>query len=123
MRLARRQIDTPDRLDPFPSALFPGDVSESESDGLAAGRLEVPSPQRSDLLTDFMPLNRTSLESAIDRFLRTTHRAMTGLAARNVYVFPLEGLPMNGAVTLVVRGAPPDQKEVLRAKIDLSKFR
>ena len=45
------------------------------------------------------------------------------LAARNVYVFPLEGLPMNGAVTLVVRGAPPDQKEVLRAKIDLGKFR
>jgi hypothetical protein len=45
------------------------------------------------------------------------------LAARNVYVFPLEGLPMNGAVTLVVRGAPPEQKEVLRAKIDFSKFR
>jgi hypothetical protein len=45
------------------------------------------------------------------------------LAARNVYVFPLEGLPTNGAVTLVVRGAPPEQKEVLRAKIDLGKFR
>ena len=44
------------------------------------------------------------------------------LAARNVYVFPLEGLP-NGAVTLVVRGAPPEQKEVLRAKIDLGKVR
>jgi hypothetical protein len=45
------------------------------------------------------------------------------LAARNVYVFPLEGLPLNGAVTLVVRDAPPEQKEVLRAKIDLGKFR
>ena len=45
------------------------------------------------------------------------------LAARNVYVFPLEGLPTKGAVTLVVRGAPPEQKEVLRAKIDLGKFR
>jgi hypothetical protein len=45
------------------------------------------------------------------------------LAARNVYVFPLEGLPMKGAVTLVVRDAPPEQKEVLRAKIDLGKFR
>jgi hypothetical protein len=45
------------------------------------------------------------------------------LAARNVYVFPLEGLPTNGAVTLLVRGAPPEQKEVLRAKIDLGKFR
>jgi len=45
------------------------------------------------------------------------------LAARNVYVFPLEGLPKNGTVTLVVRDAPPEQKEVLRAKLDLSKFR
>ena len=45
------------------------------------------------------------------------------LAARNVYVFPLEGLPTNGVLTLVVRGAPPEQKEVLRAKLDLGKFR
>jgi hypothetical protein len=45
------------------------------------------------------------------------------LAARNVYVFPLEGLPTNDAVTLLVRGAPPAQKEVLRAKVDLGKFR
>jgi len=44
-------------------------------------------------------------------------------AARNVYVFPLEGLPTGGAVTLVVRGAPPDHKEVLRAALDLGKFR
>jgi hypothetical protein len=44
-------------------------------------------------------------------------------AARNVYVFPLEGLPKDGAVTLVVRDAPPDLKEVLRAKLDLGKFR
>jgi hypothetical protein len=45
------------------------------------------------------------------------------LASRNVYVFPLEGLPTDGVVTLVVRGAPPEQKEVLRAKLDLGKFR
>jgi hypothetical protein len=45
------------------------------------------------------------------------------LAARNVYVFPLEGLPKSGVVTLVVRDAPPEQKEVLRTKLDLSKFR
>jgi hypothetical protein len=44
-------------------------------------------------------------------------------AARNVYVFPLEGLPTQGAVTLVVRGAPPDHREVLRAALDLGKFR
>ena len=45
------------------------------------------------------------------------------LAARNVYVFPLEGLPTKGVVTLVVRGAPPEQTEVLRAQLDLGKFR
>ena len=55
---------------------------------------------------------------------RTPLRAEDGrLAARNVYVFPLEGLPTNGAVTLVVKGAPPEQKEVLRATLDLGKFR
>ena len=45
------------------------------------------------------------------------------LAARNVYVFPLEGLPANGVVTLVVKGAPPELKEVLRARLDFGKFR
>jgi hypothetical protein len=44
-------------------------------------------------------------------------------AARNVYVFPLEGLPKDGSITLVVRDAPPELKEVLRAKLDLGKFR
>ena len=55
---------------------------------------------------------------------RTPLRQEDGrLAARNVYVFPIEGLPANGAVTLLVRGAPPEQKEVLRARLDLGKFR
>jgi hypothetical protein len=45
------------------------------------------------------------------------------LAARNVYVFPLEELPKKGTVTLIVRGAPPDHKEVLRAPLDFGKFR
>jgi hypothetical protein len=45
------------------------------------------------------------------------------LAARNVYVFPLEGLPTNGVVALVVKGAPPELKEVLRARLDFGKFR
>ncbi|HWC05243.1 MAG TPA: hypothetical protein VHF87_21020 [Methylomirabilota bacterium] len=55
---------------------------------------------------------------------RTPLRQEDGrLAARNVYVFPLEGLPANGVVTLLVRGAPPEHKEVLRAKLDLGKFR
>jgi hypothetical protein len=55
---------------------------------------------------------------------RTPIRQEDGrLAARNVYVFPLEGLPKTGVVTLIVRDAPPEQKEVLRAKLDLGKFR
>lgn len=55
---------------------------------------------------------------------RTPLRLEDGrLAARNVYVFPLEELPAKGTVTLVVRGAPPDHKEVLRAALDVGKFR
>jgi hypothetical protein len=55
---------------------------------------------------------------------RTPLRQEDGrLAARNVYVFPIEGLPANAPVTLLVRGAPPEQKEVLRARLDLGKFR
>jgi hypothetical protein len=55
---------------------------------------------------------------------RTPLRLPDGrFAARNIYVFPLEGLPMGSAVTLVVRGAPPDNKEMLRAPLNLGKFR
>jgi hypothetical protein len=55
---------------------------------------------------------------------RTPLPAGNGLyTARNVYVFPLEGLPLKGPVTLLVRDAPPEQKEVLRATLDLGKFR
>jgi hypothetical protein len=43
-------------------------------------------------------------------------------AARNVYVFPLEGIPPRGTVTLVVRHAV-EQKDVLKQAIDLSKMR
>lgn len=54
---------------------------------------------------------------------RTPRRLEDGrFAARNVYVFPLEGLPPRGTVTLVVRQAP-DQKEVMRASLDLSRMR
>lgn len=54
---------------------------------------------------------------------RTALRLEDGrYAARNVYVFPLEGLPPEGAVTLVVRNAP-DGKEVWRARIELGKLR
>jgi hypothetical protein len=43
-------------------------------------------------------------------------------AARNVYVFPLEGIPPRGTVTLVLRHAV-EQKEILRQPLDLSKMR
>ena len=44
-------------------------------------------------------------------------------AARNVYVFPLEEISGGAPVTLVVHGAPPDHKEVLRSALDVGKFR
>jgi hypothetical protein len=44
-------------------------------------------------------------------------------AARNVYVFPLEEISTGAPVTLVVRGAPPGHKEVLRSALDLGKLR
>jgi hypothetical protein len=54
---------------------------------------------------------------------RTARRLEEGrYAARNVYVFPLEGLPARGTVTLVVRHQV-EQKDVLRATLDLAKMR
>ncbi len=44
-------------------------------------------------------------------------------AARNVYVFPLEEISTDRPVTLVVRGAPPGHKEVLRSTLDVGKLR
>jgi hypothetical protein len=43
-------------------------------------------------------------------------------AARNIYVFPLETLPLDGTVTLVVQHAV-ERREVLRASLDLGKMR
>jgi hypothetical protein len=54
---------------------------------------------------------------------RTAIRTQDGrFAARNVYVFPLEGLPARGGVTLVISHSI-EKKEVLRAALDLSKMR
>jgi len=54
---------------------------------------------------------------------RTALRLDDGrFAARNVYVFPLEGLPLGGTVTLVVQHAV-ERREVLRAALDLGKMR
>ncbi len=54
---------------------------------------------------------------------RTALRLEDGrYAARNVYVFSLEGLPPRGTVTLVVRHAV-EQREVLRAALDLGRMR
>jgi hypothetical protein len=43
-------------------------------------------------------------------------------AARNVYVFPLEGLPLRGTVTLVIQHSI-ERKEVFRTQLDLSRMR
>jgi hypothetical protein len=43
-------------------------------------------------------------------------------AARNIYVFPLEGIPAQGVVTLVVQHSI-ERKEILRASLDLGKMR
>jgi hypothetical protein len=43
-------------------------------------------------------------------------------AARNIYVFPLEGIPAQGAVTLVVQHSI-ERKEILRASLDLGRMR
>ncbi|HSE94999.1 MAG TPA: hypothetical protein VLD61_03860 [Methylomirabilota bacterium] len=54
---------------------------------------------------------------------RTPLRMEDGrFAARNVYVFPLEGLPPRGTVVVVVT-SQLDQKEVWRASLDLAQFR
>ena len=54
---------------------------------------------------------------------RTALRLEDGrFAARNIYVFPLEGLPLGGPVTLVVQHAI-ERKEILRALLDLGKMR
>lgn len=54
---------------------------------------------------------------------RTALRLEDGrYAARNIYVFPVEGLPARGTVTLVVRQTV-EQREVLRVPLDLSRMR
>jgi hypothetical protein len=54
---------------------------------------------------------------------RTALRLEDGrYAARNVYVFPLEGIPPRGTVTLVVRHSV-DQKVIMQQALDLSKMR
>jgi hypothetical protein len=64
-----------------------------------------------DIKASFNQNERTALRLPDGRF-----------AARNVYVFPLEGVPPRGTVTLVVRRVP-EQKEILRAAVDLAKMR
>ena len=54
---------------------------------------------------------------------RTALRTEDGrFAARNIYVFPLEGLSPQGTVTLVVQHSI-ERREILRAPLDLSKMR
>jgi hypothetical protein len=59
----------------------------------------------------FVQNERTALRTEDGRF-----------AARNIYVFPLEGVPPQGAVTLVIQHSI-DRKEILRATLDLGRMR
>jgi hypothetical protein len=81
---------------------------------------------RPDFARRYLPLLRVGNREVKPSF---TQNERTGLkledgrfAARNVYVFPLEGLPAKGAVTLTIRAAV-DGPEVFRATIDLGKMR
>ena len=70
----------------------------------------------------FLRVGGKEIKATFNQNERTPLRLEDGrLAARNVYVFPLEGVPPNGTVTLIVRNTP-DQKEMLRAPVDLSKM-
>ncbi len=54
---------------------------------------------------------------------RTALKAEDGrYAARNIYVFPLEGLTARSTLTLIIRHSV-EQREVLRASLDLSRMR
>ena len=66
---------------------------------------------RQEIKASFVQNERTGLKEPDGRF-----------AARNIYVFPVEGLPARGTVTLVVRDRI-SKKEVFRSPIDLSKMR
>ncbi len=66
---------------------------------------------RSEIKATFTQNERTALPVENGRF-----------AARNVYVFPIEGLPVQGTATLVVQHSI-DRKEILRAPLDLSRMR
>jgi hypothetical protein len=74
----------------------------------------------------FQPLLRVGDREVKPTFAqneRTAIRLEDGrFAARNVYVFPLEGLPPRGTVVLVVTNQQ-DQKEVWRGALDLGQFR
>lgn len=63
------------------------------------------------------------IKAAFNQPERTALKLEDGrYAARNVFVFPVEGLPPRGTVTLVVRHSV-EQRDVLRAPLDLSRFR
>ncbi len=81
---------------------------------------------RRDFARWYQPVLRVDgreVKAAFTQNERTARRLEDGrYLAQNVYVFPLEGIPARGTVTLVVRHAV-EQKEVLRAPLDLSKMR
>jgi hypothetical protein len=64
-----------------------------------------------EIKATFVQNERTALRTEDGRF-----------AARNIYVFPLEGIAAQGTVTLVVQHSI-ERKEILRASLDLGRMR
>jgi hypothetical protein len=67
---------------------------------------EVPSPQRSDLLTDLVTFDRTSLEHAIDRFLERSEDLGAGLSRLGEPSYLLAGVFAAAAAVAIARTIP-----------------
>jgi hypothetical protein len=86
---------------------------------MAPGRDEVPSPQRSDLLTDLILLDRTSLEHAIDRFLEQSEALGAGLSRLGGPSYLLTGATAAAVALAASKAIPrllarsPDDEAVL----------
>jgi hypothetical protein len=115
-------------FDFVPFAGIPRTGTQSKADRLsvdeATGLVEVPSPRRSDLLTDFLPFDRTSLEHAIDRFLdqfedlgagRSHSRGLTNLLTE-VTVVAVALAASNVALRLLGR-SPEDEAALAGADV------
>jgi hypothetical protein len=106
-----------------------GDRQRQEAIERGRGKLQLlvtmfgPAPDFARWYQPILKAGNQEVKPSFTQNERTALRLEDGrFAARNVYVFPLEGLSPRGTVTLIVQHAV-DKKEVLRTPIDLSKLR